>query len=326
MPKFSPYSLKIDPVAEIERISATLNHQVTKTLRRRGIVVGLSGGIDSSVVAALAAKAMGNKNVLGLFMPEGESDEDTNKFGRMIADSLGIETVMENITPILTAAGCYKRRNDAIRELVPEFTDDYKCKITLPSIVDDDRLRIFSLVVQSPAGEIKTVRVKAKSYLTIVAASNFKQRTRKMIEYYHADKNNFVVAGTPNRLEYDQGFFVKNGDGAADVKPIAHLYKTQVYELAKHLGVPSEIINRPPTTDTYSMPQTQEEFYFSLPYDKMDICLCAVNMGCTPDETADAVGLTPEQTERVFRDIDAKRRSSRYSHLPPLIIDDKQPS
>ena len=158
--------------------------------------------------------------------------------------------------------------------------------------------------------------------MEIVAATNFKQRTRKMLEYYHADRLNYAVAGTPNRLEYDQGFFVKLGDGAADVKPIAHLYKTQVYQLAEYLEVPAEIRKRPPTTDTYSMPQGQDEFYFSLPYDRMDLCLYGKNNGIATETVADALGLTPEQVQSVYDDIDTKRSTTRYLHLPPLLIDD----
>jgi len=156
--------------------------------------------------------------------------------------------------------------------------------------------------------------------MQIVAATNYKQRVRKMTEYYHADRLNYAVAGTPNRLEYDQGFFVKQGDGSADFKPIAHLYKTQVYQLAEYLGVPEEIRRRPPTTDTFSMPQTQEEFYFALPYDRMDLCLFAVINGVSAEEAAPAVNLTPAQVERVFKDIDAKRRATRYLHMRPLLV------
>ena len=161
-----------------------------------------------------------------------------------------------------------------------------------------------------------------KAYLEVVAATNFKQRTRKMLEYYHADRLNYAVAGTPNRLEYDQGFFVKLGDGAADVKPIAHLYKTQVYQLAEYLEVPPEIRKRPPTTDTYSMPQGQDEFYFSLPYDRMDLCLYGKNNGISTATVAGCLGLTAEQVQSVYDDIDTKRSTTRYLHLPPLLIDD----
>jgi NAD+ synthase len=187
-------------------------------------------------------------------------------------------------------------------------------------VLDSDRYRIFSVVAQAPGGEQHTARLTPAAYLTVVAATNFKQRTRKMLEYFHADRLVYAVAGTPNLLEYDQGFFVKNGDGAADVKPIAHLYKTQVYELAAALGIPEVIRSRPPTTDTYSLPQSQEEFYFSLAYDKMDVCLYARNHGVGADEVAAALGLTAAQVDRVFRDIDAKRAAARYLHAPPLTL------
>ena len=158
------------------------------------------------------------------------------------------------------------------------------------------------------------------AYRQLVAATNFKQRLRAVMEYYHADRLGYAVGGTPNRLEYDQGFFVKLGDGAADVKPIAHLYKTQVYALARHLGVPDEVCRRPPTTDTFSMAQTQEEFYFALPYDRMDLCLYAENHGVPAEQVAPVVGLTSAQVERVFKDIDAKRRATRYLHMRPLLV------
>jgi NAD+ synthase len=187
--------------------------------------------------------------------------------------------------------------------------------------MDSDSLRLFSVVVQRPDGEEQKVRLPGDAYLRIVAATNFKQRARKMLEYFHADRLNYAVIGTPNRLEYDQGFFVKLGDGAADAKPIAHLYKTQVYELARYLGVPDAVLERPPTTDTYSLPQSQEEFYFSLPYRGMDLCLYAHNQGLPPESVADAVSLTPEQVQRVFDDIDQKRRTTRYLHLAPQLVE-----
>jgi len=306
---------------EVARICAWLVKAVKGDLRRRGLVVGLSGGIDSSVVAALAVRAFGKDHVLGLFMNERDSSGETVTLGRLIASHLGVPTVDEDLSPMLAAVGCYTRRDDAIRMVVPEYREDWRCKIVLPSVLESDRYRIFSIVVESPAGERKTVRLTPAAYLQIVAATNSKQRTRKLLEYYHADRLVYAVAGTPNLLEYDQGFFVKNGDGAADVKPIAHLYKTQVYELAAALGVPEAIRSRPPTTDTYSLPQSQEEFYFSLPYDRMDACLYARHHGVGAADVAAALGLTADQVERVFKDIDAKRAAARYLHSGPLTID-----
>lgn len=318
---FSDNALELDYAQETEKIIRVLCEAVMKRYKKKGVVVALSGGIDSSVVGALCVRAFGKERVLGLLMPEQESAQETLELSRLIGNHLEIPTVCEDITGILEAVGCYRRRDEAIKSVVPEYGPDYKCKIVLPSVLEDDRYRIFSVVVQSPDGEQTKVRLTPAAYLAIVAATNFKQRTRKMLEYYHADRLNYAVTGTPNRQEYDQGFFVKLGDGAADIKPIAHLYKTQVYKIAEFLGVPEEICNRSPTTDTYSMPQNQEEFYFSVPYDKMDLCLYGKNNGVSPGEVAAAAEMTAEQVDRVYRDIDAKRNATRYLHTPPLLID-----
>ena len=318
---FSSAILKLDARAETARIVASMRMHVLGMLRKQGAVLGLSGGIDSSVVAALCAEAFGKDRVVALFMPEHHSSRDSLMLGRIVADTIGIEAVIENIAPILEATGCYGRQDDAIKEVVPEYGPGWKFKLVLPSILERERLNLTRLTVQRPGGEATTVRLTRQAYLQIVAATNFKQRVRKMTEYYHADRLNYAVAGTPNRLEYDQGFFVKQGDGAADFKPIAHLYKTQVYQLAEYLGIPEQVRKRPPTTDTFSLPQTQEEFYFALPYDRMDLCLYAYNHNVCAAEVAPAVSLTAEQVERVFKDIAAKRRATRYLHSPPLLVD-----
>ncbi len=318
---FSKKVLDIDLEMVSHQIADTLKQQVFAQLKRKGVVLGISGGIDSSVSAALCAKALGSDRVTALLMPELDSSDDSVRLGGLLASSLGIETILEDIGPLLKAAGCYQRRDEAIRDLVPEYTDKYKSKIVLANILENQGFNFFRLVVESDKGVQKTVRLTAKSYLGIVAATNMKQRARKFYEYYHADRLHYAVAGTPNRLEYDQGFFVKNGDGAADLKPIAHLYKSQVYQLAAYLAIPEEIQRRPPTTDTYSLQQSQEEFYFSIPYDKMDLCLYGKNHNVSTVEVADVIGLTTEQVERIYRDIDIKRNTTRYQHLKPLLIE-----
>jgi NAD+ synthase len=320
--KFMSDSLRLDAKAAVEKIASTLREQVLKHLRRRGVVVGISGGIDSSVVVGLCVEAFGPKNVFGIFMPEEDSDPESLRLGRLVADKFGIDSVVEDIAPILAAAGCYKRRDDFIRQVFPEYGPEYKSKVVLPNALSTGGgYNISSLVIQSPSGEQKKERLPLPAYLGIVAATNMKQRTRKQIEYYHADRLNFAVTGTPNRLEYDQGFFVKNGDGAADVKPIAHLYKTQVYQLAEHLQVPEEVRKRPPTTDTYSLAQTQEEFFFSLPLRQLDLCLYALNHGISAADAAPVVNISAEQMERVYADIQSKRRTTRYQHEPPMLIE-----
>ena len=318
---FSLETLRIDAASTAPKIQDAIRECIFTELKRKGAIVAISGGIDSSVVAALCCRALGNDRVLGLMLPEAESSPDSLRLAQVLADSLGIKAYTEDISPLLGAAGCYERRDEAIRSLIPEYTRAYKCKLSLPDLLDSDRYAVFSVVVESPDGVRTKARLTPEAYLGIVAATNFKQRTRKMMEYYYADRYNYAVAGTPNRAEYDQGFFVKNGDGAADLKPIAHLYKTQVYQLAAFLGVPEEIQHRPPTTDTYSLDQSQEEFYFTVSHDKMDYCLYGKNNGVPPAEVASVAGLTLKQVHRVYQLIDGKRRATRYLHMAPFLVE-----
>jgi NAD+ synthase len=312
----------LDAAAETYRICGAVREQIFRRLRRRGAIVGLSGGIDSSVTAALCANALGTENVLAILMPERDSDPDSLRLGRLVADTLGIASVVEDIGPMLAASGCYERRDAFIKRLVPAFGPGWGCKVAIANAMKGEGYKLTMLVVRSPDGEEQKLRMPLDAYLGIIAATNMKQRTRKQIEYYHADRLNYAVSGTPNRLEYDQGFFVKNGDGAADFKPIAHLYKSQVYQLAEHLDIPEEVRRRPPTTDTWSLAQTQDEFYFSLPYREMDLCLFGLNNGVDAEEVARAAGLSAAQVQLAWRDIAAKRKATRYLHERPLLVDE----
>jgi NAD+ synthase len=316
---FAP-ELTLDVAATTTAICERLRDQLATQLHRRGLVIAMSGGVDSAVCAALAARAVGANRVFGLMLPERESDVESLPLARGWAEALGVEFAVEDIGPILDALGCYWRRNEAIRRVVPEFEDDWRCKVVLPgSPLDSERLNIPYIAVEFPDGTVRQARLPAAEYRQIVAATNFKQRTRKVLEYYHADRLYYAVLGTPNRLEYDQGFFVKGGDGLADVKPIAHLYKTQVYALAEYLGVPAGIRERTPTTDTYSLPQTQEEFYFALPTETLDVVLYAHNQGRGRDAVAVELDRDVDAVTRAFQDIDRKRAATRYLHLPPLL-------
>jgi NAD+ synthase len=314
-------ALRLDPAAETERIADSIRSTVFERLKRKGAVVGVSGGIDSAVVAFLCARALGAGRVLALFTPEDESSADSLRLGRMVAQAAGIRSIVEDVGPILRAARCYERRDDAVRLVAPEYGAGYKCKIVLPRISEANRYAIFSVVVEGPDGSTRKVRLSAEAYLGIVAATNFKQRARKMVEYHYADRLEYAVAGTPNRLEYELGFFVKNGDGAADFKPIAHLYKSQVFQLAEYLGVPDEIRLRPPTTDTYSLPQSQEEFYFMAPLATVDLCLYGWNQRIAPSEIAAALGIEEGQVERMYGFIEGKRKVARYLQSAALTVE-----
>jgi len=320
----SPSVLDIDAAAVAHHVATTLRDQVFHRLRRRGVVVGLSGGIDSSVVAGLAARALGSERVVGLLMPERESSSDSARLAGEVAAAFSIATVVEDITGVLESAGCYRRRDAAIRSVLPDYDEGYRSKIVLPDLIGRPGYALYSIVIQTPAGDEMRMRLPLEAYLEIVAATNFKQRVRTMTEYYHADRLRYAVAGTANRLEHDLGFFVKQGDGAADLKPIAHLYKSQVYQLAEYLGVPDAIRRRPPTTDTYSLDQSQEEFFFGLSLRQTDLLLYARDHGLPPEAAADVLGLPLEQTTRAYGVVDSKRHAARYLLMPPLLIEHEE--
>ena len=314
-------ALDIDYASEAERIAARLREITARQLHRRGLVVAISGGIDSSVSVSLAVRALGPERVFGLILPERDSSDDSAARATILADHLGIRTKTVDIAPTLEAIGCYRARDAAVRNALPEYGDGWKFKIVIDGGIEG-RFNRFRLIAESPDGAPHERDLALPDYLTIVAATNFKQRIRKTLEYFHADRLNYAVVGTPNRLEYDQGFFVKNGDSAADVKPIAHLYKSQVYGMARHLGLPDRVCTAVPTTDTYSLQQGQDEFYFALPYRQMDLALYALNHGYAASALASVLGIDSARAQAIYDDIANKRRTTRYLHLPPVLAAD----
>ena len=319
MSTLTPNVLDLDYEAEANHIAARLRETTARQLHRRGLVVAISGGIDSSVSCALAVRALGPDRVFTLILPEQDSSDDSAVRATLLAQHLGVRTEPVDIAPALAAIGRYTPPDAAVRNALPEYGDGWKFKIVIDG-GSEGRINRFRLIAQSPDGAHHERDLALADYLTIVAATNFKQRIRKTLEYFHADRLNYGVVGTPNRVEYDQGFFVKNGDGSADVKPIAHLYKSQVYGMARHLGLPDRVCAAIPTTDTYSLSQGQDEFYFALPYQQMDIALWALNHGRPASDLAAALGLSETQAQAVYDDIQNKRRTTRYLHQPPVLM------
>jgi NAD+ synthase len=321
--QFSKKMLDIDPKLETERIVSELRQNVRQVMRRYGGVVGISGGVDSAVVLALCVQAFGPERIAAIIMPERDSDPDSEGLARLVAKNYDVKPILEDITPALEGFGCYIRRDEAIHRVFPEYDANlgYKAKIVLPqNVLDDDTLNVFNLTIITPDGEEKTQRLPIREYLQIVAASNLKQRTRMMTLYYHAELRNYAVIGTANKNEHSQGFFVKYGDGGVDIQPIAHLLKTQVYQLAKYLDVPEVIQERAPTTDTYSAPCTQQEFFYRLPFETMDLLWYAQEQNIPVSEISQGMGLSSVQIDRAFKDFTSKQRTTQYLRLPPLMI------
>lgn len=311
--------LKIDLEAEADRITKQIRHHTSQTLRKRGLIVAVSGGIDSSCCLALATRALGAQRVHALILPERNSSDESRQRGLELVNHLGVEYTEKDISSTLDAIGCYQWRDEAVRRVIPGFDSKWRMKIAIRGGMNG-QYNHFALVAQDPQGNTTEHRLAYREYLQIVAATNFKQRIRKTLEYFHADRLNYAVIGTPNRLEYDQGFFVKNGDGSADLKPIAHLYKTQVYAMARHLGLPAAICEASPTTDTYTLPQSQDEFYYALPWQQLDLALWAVDRGIEASELARMLKISDEQAGHVYADIDAKRRAAQTLNLSPILM------
>lgn len=320
--QFNKNSLQINAPEVVEQLTQTILMQIRGVLKKGGAVVGISGGIDSSVVAALCARALGPQKVLGVMMPEKDSSPESRRLAEKLAARFGFEAIVEDITGGLDGMGCYRRRDEAIRQVFPEFDSGYKSKITIPTnILEKETFNFFTLTIEDKNGRTQSRRMPPAAYLQVVASSNLKQRLRMTTLYYHAEKRNWAVAGTGNKDEHSQGFFVKYGDGGADLKPIAHLFKIQVYQLAESLGVPEEIIRRTPTTDTYSAEVTQEEFFFGLDFYQMDMLWYAMENKIPPKEAAAVLNLTVEQVERGYANIERKIKATEYLRMNPLEIE-----
>lgn len=313
-------AVAIDAALETKQLAETIARLVRRDLKRQGAVIGVSGGIDSAVVLGLAVAALGKERVVGIMMPDRHSSPISRTLAEEWGAKLGVEMILDDVTPALTGLGCYRRQTEAIQRVFPDFDEDRdKFKIHMPpGVLEQDRVNFFLLTVEYGDGRTATERLGPREFLQIVAATNMKQRARTATLYYHAEARNWAVIGTCNRNEWIVGFIVKHGDIAVDVKPIQHLYKSQIYALAHHLGVPKGIIERPPSSDTYSASQTQEEFYFSLPWDKMDLLVYAWERGHEPAEVAPLLDLGVEQVQRAYRDLTTKSRATAHMREMPL--------
>jgi NAD+ synthase len=318
---FSKDILIIDNIkSECETIASRLRENVLHRLHRMGGVVGISGGIDSSVSLALSVLAFSSENVLGIMLPEKDSSRDSTLFAQKLADKFGVKTITENITGALHGFGCYRRRDETVKRVIPEY-DHYRYKMKIgvkTSGLYTNLPPVFFLTIIDSNGNEQSKRLPADEFKQIEAASNFKQRCRMSMLYYHAERLHYAVIGTPNKHEVEQGFFVKYGDGGADVMPIGHLYKAQVYQLARYLGIPQEIIDRTPTTDTYSAEQTQEEFFYQLPFAQMDLLWYAYEKKYDPAKVAPVMGMTEEQVKSVFVNFERKYKTTEYLRMGPI--------
>ena len=319
--EFTRDILRIAPRSEAERISAFIKSQ-SIAMHREGIVIGLSGGVDSALCAGLSARAIGKNRVLGLLLPDKDSSPQSAEFASRQAEKLGIEVKTIDITPVLQAFGTYEKRDAVARSIYPEFDETYRLRMTLPAdILNKDSLNFFTLTIIDPQGGSKSTRLNNAQARGIIAATSTKHRVRMMMLYYHAEINNYLVCGTTNKCEALQGLFVKYGDGGVDIEPIAHLYKNQVYQLARYLGVIPAIIDRAPCPDTYSAPVTDEEWFFRMPIEQLDLLLYAWENEIDIPEVCRVMSLTEFQVRRAYRDFSNKNNATRHlRQMPPTLL------
>lgn len=318
---FSKDILIIDDIeAECNRIVNNLRDSVFNRLNRMGGIIGISGGIDSSVTMALAVRALGTDKILAIMLPEHDSSGDSATFARKLADKFGVKAITENITGALDGFGCYRRRDEAVKAVFPEYDPSvHKMKIGIRNSGPSSSLPpLFSVTIVDRDNHEQSRRVPAPELRQIEAASNLKQRSRMAMLYYHAERLHYAVIGTPNKHEVEQGFFVKNGDGGADVMPVSHLFKTQVYQMAHYLGIPEEIIERTPTSDTYSAEQTQEEFFFQMPFEEMDLLWYAFKNEYKYEEVAEVMGRTPDEIKKIFAGFERRVKTTAYLRMLPI--------
>lgn len=312
------HTLEIDPEKEASRAAGFIRDQVKSAYRKTGAVVGLSGGIDSAVISELAVRALGKDNVFGMVLPEKESNPESSQFAKKHAEKLGIEYREVDITPTVESIHSYELRDDFIRELVPDYTSGCGYNISLPTdLLERDSFSFYILRVRLNDGTVKTKRLNTEAFRKITSFANIKIRSRMIHLYAEAERRNAVVVGTTNRTEYLLGDFCKYGDGGTDIEPITHLYKNQIYQLASHLGVIKEIIDRTPSPDTFSLPVSDQEFFFRIPFTKLDHLLYAWEHKIPAERAAEVLGLSKDAVIRAFTDFTTKNRSTAHLRQMP---------
>ncbi len=321
------FSKDILIIKDIQNLTKLLENFIRKQTfedyRKRGIIIGISGGIDSAVAAALACNAVGNENVLGIILPEKESNRESQELAKTLCNKLKIKYVVEDITQILESGSVYQIREKIVQKLFPEYNNSCKYRLIFRENFDNDGLSIPYLEIQDAQNQIHKIKVSLDDYLTMTAATNIKHRTRMSRLYYHAEKNNFLVCGTTNKAEFQQGYFVKYGDGGVDIEPLVNLFKTQVYQLAEYLNVPSEIIQREASPDTWSFDISDEEFFFSLTYDIIDLMLYAREKSIPLNEVCSILELDEDKVKRILKSQERKWNSSKTSRIFPPSFDIK---
>ena len=301
----------------VQHLQDFIHKQVYDNFRKRGIVVGISGGIDSAISAKLCCNAVGKENVLGIILPEKESNPQSQEFAKKYCEKLGIKYEIEDITSILDSSEIYQIREKIVKKYFPDYNQSCKYRIVFSENFDSDGLSIPYLEVNDGNNQIHKIKLSLNDYFTITAATNIKHRIRMTRLYFHTEKNNFLVCGTTNKAEFQLGYFVKYGDGGVDIEPLANLYKTQIYQLGRYLDIPNEIIERKASPDTWSFDVSDQEFFYSLPYEMVDLMLFAKEKSVTLNDICSTLDLKEERVKRILNSLERKWKASKTLRVFP---------
>lgn len=304
-----------------EKLPPFMKEAVQGQFKKDGIVIGVSGGVDSAVIATLAVEALGPDRVYGLILPEKESTPSSRELAIPLCRKLKIPFSEVPITPMLEAFDIYSRKETLFRELFPQYDPSiHSTNLFLPSgITSESLLALPSIRLSDKNGSISTKRLSAPQYLNFISLQNVKQRTRMILLYLQAEKMNYVVSGTTNKSELLCGYFVKFGDGGVDLEPIANMYKLQVYKIAELLNIDKKIISRAPSPDTWSHFTSDEDFYLRMPYEILDQLLYSEEHNIPAEIVRECTGLTSGQMNSALKHIHSMKNASRMIQLAPPV-------
>ena len=300
----------------VDSICDFIKNEITNKFQRNGAIIGLSGGIDSAVTAALCVKAIGHEKVLGLIMPEKESELESQVLAKQFADKYNIKTKIIDISSILDSFGVYENKEKIVKEKFTNFNNDCKYRLVVPPKFENT-VGIPYLDILDDKNKQHKLKISSFEFLALTAATSIKHRVRMTMLYYHGEKNHLTVMGTTNKSEYLQGYFVKYGDGGSDIEPLANLYKSQIYQLGQFLNIPKEILTKDASPDVWSFTTNDEEFFYSVSYDIVDLILYARENKLAVKEIQKLSNLSAENIENLLRFQNQKQNKSQHMREIP---------